>query len=57
MAGAIDNFAAEFLSSFAHGGGQHVEHLLRVFPANAGVGNGDAVLEAGFAFGRNFLIA
>ncbi len=36
---------------------QVLQYFLRVFPAYAGVGDRNAVLEAGFAFGWNFLIS
>lgn len=48
---------AEFLSSFPHTGREDVQHGLGVFPAYAGVGDGDAVLQAGFAFFGDFLVS
>jgi len=47
---------AEFLSSFPHAGCEDIQHRLSVIPAYAGVGYGDAVFQAGFAFFGDFLV-
>lgn len=48
---------AEFLSSFAHTRGENFEDGLGVFPTYAGIGDGDTILQAGFAFFGDFLVA
>lgn len=48
---------AKFLSSFAHAGCENFEYGLGVFPTYAGIGDGDTVLQAGFAFFGDFLVA
>ena len=46
---------AEFLTTLFHGVREILEHALGVGPADTCVGDGDAVLQAGFAFGGDFL--
>lgn len=48
---------AEFFSSFANARRKDLEDGLGVFPAYAGVGDGDTVLQAGFAFFGDFLVS
>jgi len=47
----------QLLSAGADGLGQHIEHSLGVFPADAGVRDRDTVLEAGLALWGNLLVA
>lgn len=47
----------QLLLALADGLSELLQHDLRVFPSDAGVGDADAVLQAGLAFGRDLLVA
>ncbi len=49
--------ARQLLPAFSDRARQVLEHLLRIVPADAGVRDGNTVLEASFAFGGDFLVA
>ena len=46
-----------YLPPLLDGVGEHREHRFRVLPANAGVGDADAVLETRLALFRDLLVA
>jgi hypothetical protein len=48
---------SQLLPALPHRHRERLQHFLRVVPADAGVGDGDAVFEAGFAGGGDFLVS
>jgi hypothetical protein len=47
----------QFLPALTHRQRQGLEHVFGVGPADAGVGDGDAISEADFAGGGDFLVS
>ena len=57
LLGSLGGLAAQNLSPLLHGIRKHVEDLDRVVPADAGIGNADAVLEGVLALLGDLLVA